>query len=95
MRFSLCFTAFLNKDLSERFPWQRREDFVVTFPDVPEAITQGETIEHCVSEASDTLEEVIVFTVHPETPQLLWDKASVVEELGLAPAARLSDGHNN
>ena len=34
--------------------------FVITFPDVPEAITQGETVEQCINEASDALEESII-----------------------------------
>jgi len=34
--------------------------FVITFPDVPEAITQGETPEECIEEASDALEEAII-----------------------------------
>jgi antitoxin HicB len=34
--------------------------FVITFPDVPEAITQGETAEECIEEASDALEEAII-----------------------------------
>ncbi len=33
--------------------------FVVTFRDLPEAITQGETVQHCLSEASDCLGEAI------------------------------------
>lgn len=33
--------------------------FVVTFPDVPEALTQGETLEECMAEAVDCLEEAI------------------------------------
>ena len=33
--------------------------FVVTFPDVPEALTQGDTVEECLSEAVDCLEEAI------------------------------------
>jgi antitoxin HicB len=33
--------------------------FVVTFPDLPEAITQGETISDCLLEAVDCLEESI------------------------------------
>jgi len=33
--------------------------FVVTFPDIPEAITQGETIHECVEEAKDALDEAI------------------------------------
>lgn len=34
--------------------------FIITFPDVPEAITQGENIEQCVEEAADALDEAIV-----------------------------------
>jgi len=33
--------------------------FVVTFEDLPEAITQGETIEEALAEAADALEEAI------------------------------------
>lgn len=33
--------------------------FVVTFRDLPEAITQGETHEECMTEATDCLEEAI------------------------------------
>jgi len=33
--------------------------FVVTFSDLPEAITQGDSIEQCLSEASDCLAEAI------------------------------------
>jgi antitoxin HicB len=34
--------------------------FVVTFPDVPEAITQGETIKECIEESADALDEAII-----------------------------------
>jgi antitoxin HicB len=34
--------------------------FVITFPDIPEVVTQGETVEQCVEEASDAIEEAIV-----------------------------------
>lgn len=33
--------------------------FIVTFEDVPEAITQGETMEEALAEAADALEEAI------------------------------------
>lgn len=33
--------------------------FVVTFPDFPEAITQGETVEEALAEAEDCLDEAI------------------------------------
>jgi antitoxin HicB len=33
--------------------------FVVTFVDLPEAVTQGESLEHALTEASDCLEESI------------------------------------
>jgi antitoxin HicB len=35
--------------------------FVVTFPDVPEAITQGDTIEEAMAMASDALELALTF----------------------------------
>lgn len=34
--------------------------FVVTFPDVPEAITQGEDVPDALQQAADCLEEAIV-----------------------------------
>lgn len=37
--------------------------FVVTFPDIPEAITQGDTVEECLSEAEDCLDEAIAACV--------------------------------
>lgn len=33
--------------------------FVVTFPDLPEAITQGDSMEECLTEAADCLEEAM------------------------------------
>jgi len=33
--------------------------FVVTFPDLPEAITQGDTVEQCLFDAVDCLDEAI------------------------------------
>jgi len=33
--------------------------FVVTFPDLPEAITQGDTVEQCLANAVDCLDETI------------------------------------
>ncbi len=35
--------------------------FVVTFPDVPEAITQGDTIEEASAMASEALEPALTF----------------------------------
>jgi antitoxin HicB len=40
--------------------------YVVTFPDIPEAITQGETIEQCIEEASDALEEAIIGRINTD-----------------------------
>ncbi|MEA5578783.1 type II toxin-antitoxin system HicB family antitoxin [Anabaena sp. UHCC 0451] len=37
--------------------------FVVTFPDLPEAITQGDTIEKALNEAADCLEEAIALRI--------------------------------
>lgn len=49
-RFSFPVTLTLDKDDG---------GFVVTFRDLPEAITQGETHEECITEAMDCLEEAI------------------------------------
>ena len=49
-RFS--FPATLTPDLEDG-------GFVVTFRDLPEAITQGDTLEECLAEAADCLEEAI------------------------------------
>ena len=38
---------------------EREGGYSVSFPDLPEAITQGDTIEHSLHEASDCLEEAI------------------------------------
>ncbi len=37
--------------------------FVITFPDFPEAITQGETIEECLLEARDCLAEALALRI--------------------------------
>ena len=42
--------------------------FIITFPDIPEAITQGESIEDGIEQASDALEEAIVARMH------LWEE---------------------
>lgn len=34
--------------------------FVITFRDVPEAISQGESIEECIEQATDSLDEAII-----------------------------------
>jgi antitoxin HicB len=47
-----AFPAFLTPDEID-------SGFVVTFRDLPEAITQGETVEQCLSEASDCLAEAM------------------------------------
>lgn len=38
---------------------QKEGGYLVKFPDLPEAITQGETIEQAIQEATDCLEEAI------------------------------------
>jgi antitoxin HicB len=40
-------------------PEAKEDGFVVTFVDVPEAITQGESVENALGEAADCLEEAI------------------------------------
>jgi antitoxin HicB len=43
-----------------KFKHDKKDDgFVITFRDVPEAITQADTIEDCFIEAADCLEEAI------------------------------------
>jgi len=33
--------------------------YVITFPDVPEAITQGDSLQECIEQASDALDEAL------------------------------------
>ncbi|HEX4961828.1 MAG TPA: type II toxin-antitoxin system HicB family antitoxin [Thermoanaerobaculia bacterium] len=42
--------------------------FVVTFKDLPEAITQGETVEDALTEAADALEEAIAGRIQRGDP---------------------------
>jgi antitoxin HicB len=42
--------------------------FVVTFPDIPEAITQGEEIEDTMRHAADVLESALDFYLESERP---------------------------
>ena len=44
---------------SALFKKDKEGGFVITFRDVPEAISQGETLEDCFIEAADCLEEAI------------------------------------
>jgi antitoxin HicB len=52
MKNKLSYPAILTPDLEEG-------GFVVTFPDLPEAITQGDTLKQAQQAASDCLEEAI------------------------------------
>ncbi len=51
-----CFPIILTPDAIDG-------GYVVTFPDLPEAITQGDTIEECLTEAKDCLEESIALRI--------------------------------
>src|SRR3990167_6159301 len=42
--------------------------YVVTFPDLPEAITQGETVADALNEAADCLEEAIANRIAMKLP---------------------------
>ena len=42
-------------------PDKRNGGFVVTFPDIPEAITQGETVEEAIAMAEEALESALEF----------------------------------
>jgi antitoxin HicB len=47
-----------------RYPFKIRPDgkfFLVTFPDIPEAITQGESVEQALAVAQDALETALEF----------------------------------
>jgi len=50
--------------------------FVVTFPDVPEAITQGDTLEEAMAMASEALELALTFYTEK------WQDLPVASELG-------------
>ena len=52
MAYKLAYPVTLSPDESDG-------GFVVTFKDIPEAITQGETVAEALAEAADTLEEAI------------------------------------
>lgn len=41
---------------------------VVTFPDLPGAVTDGESVEQALSEAADCLEEAIAFRIKSGLP---------------------------
>ncbi len=56
MRREFTYPAILTP-ASEHAPGET--GFIVTFPDLPEAITQGETEEEALGEAADCLEEAI------------------------------------
>ena len=59
------------------FAPEEQGGFVITFPDVPEAVTQAETVEQCIEEAADALEEALIGRINTgdEIPQ-----ASAVQE---------------
>lgn len=50
---------------------QKEGGYLVQFPDLPEAITQGENIEDALNEAMDCLEEAIAHRISKklETPK--------------------------
>lgn len=56
-----CFPLILTPDLIDG-------GYVVTFPDLPEAITQGDSIQDCLKEAKDCLEEAIALRIDDELP---------------------------
>jgi predicted RNase H-like HicB family nuclease len=56
-------TDFLFDRTKELAPAHPERPFLwreVTFPDVPEAITQGETVAGCINEAAEALDEAIM-----------------------------------
>jgi antitoxin HicB len=49
-------------------PDPRDGGYVVTFPDVPEAITQGDDLSHALRQAADCLEEAIAGRIRRRDP---------------------------
>ena len=75
-RFS--FPATLTPDLEDG-------GFVVTFRDLPEAITQGDTLEECLAEAADCLEEAIAARIDDHLPIPMPSKQENGEKLVSLP----------
>lgn len=61
MKNKLSYPAILTPDLED-------SGFVVTFPNLPEAITQGDTLEQAQQAASDCLEEAMVGRIRLNKP---------------------------
>lgn len=59
--------------------------FVITFRDIPEAITQGETLEDSLTEASDCLEEAIAAYIEDGRDIPLPSKPRIREKLVSIP----------
>lgn len=59
--------------MSDRFNYpvkltkQKEGGYLVQFPDLPEAITQGENVEDALNEAMDCLEEAIAHRIAKKT----------------------------
>jgi antitoxin HicB len=50
------------------FKAAREGGFVVTFPDIPEAITQGESLEDALLHAADVLESALDYYIEDDLP---------------------------
>lgn len=59
--------------------------FVVSFPDLPEAITQGDNFQECLAEATDCLEEAITARMDDNLDIPLPSMASSEEHLVYLP----------
>lgn len=59
--------------------------FIVTFRDLPEAITQGDTVRECLTEAADCLEEAVVGRISRGNKIPLPSKAKKNEKLVPVP----------
>jgi len=61
--------------------------YVVTFPDIPEAITQGETIEDALHRAQDALESAMEFYLEDRRPVPAPSKAKTRQHVIELPAS--------
>ncbi len=63
--------------------------FVVTFIDVPHAITQGDTVEDCLTNAVDCLEEALASCIDEEEP-IPEPSPIKAGDIGVSPSAQVS-----
>jgi antitoxin HicB len=75
------------------YPIKIRKDgkfFLVTFPDIPEAITQGETREEALAAAKDALESAMEFYFEDRRPVPMPSKAKKGQDVVEIPLSLLA-----